>query len=151
MHLPKKCTSTNSKTLKRCCQSHGFWANCMLWWPVGSLGVGTTIHMSSLSSIVDLLDLLLLYTKSWANLLAIVNLVLVEWFLVWNQELKLCTLIHLLLNPMLGSWTWKIVDDNFHLAVDGQSQWCSLIPIAQPCDNVYNNHKWCHCNDACHC
>jgi superfamily II DNA helicase RecQ len=24
---------------------------------------------------------------------------------------------------------------NLHLAIDGQSQWCSLIPAAQPCDN----------------
>jgi hypothetical protein len=40
---------------------------------------------------------------------------------------------------------------NLHLTFDGQSQWCSLIPIAQLCDNVYNNHKWCHYNHTCHC
>jgi hypothetical protein len=33
-------------------------------WPIRSLGVGTTIHLSSSSFIMDLLDLLLLSTKS---------------------------------------------------------------------------------------
>jgi hypothetical protein len=66
------------KTLKSCSYSHGFLVKCVLWWPLGSLGVGTTIHLLGLSSIVDILDLLLFYTKSWANWLMMVNLVLAK-------------------------------------------------------------------------
>jgi hypothetical protein len=66
------------KTLRRCSYNHGFWAKRVLWWPLGSLGVGAIIHMSGLLFIVDLLDLLLLYTKSQADLLVTVNLVLVN-------------------------------------------------------------------------
>jgi superfamily II DNA helicase RecQ len=48
---------------------------------------------------------------------------------------------------------------NLHLVVDGQSQRCSLIPAAQPCDTVYNNREWCRnnprppplANDECTC
>ncbi len=39
---------------------------------------GTTIHLLGLSSIVDLLNILLLYTKSRVNLLVMVNLVVAE-------------------------------------------------------------------------
>ncbi len=37
---------------------------------------------------MDLLDLLLFYTKSRGNLLVMVNLVLARWFLMWNLKLK---------------------------------------------------------------
>jgi hypothetical protein len=66
------------KTLRRCSYSHGSWVKRVLWWPLGSLGVGTTIHLLGLSFIVDLLDLLLLYTKSRTDLFVMVNLVLAE-------------------------------------------------------------------------
>jgi hypothetical protein len=66
------------KTLRRRSYNHGSRAKLGLWWPPGSLGVGTTTHRSGSSFTVDLLGLLLLYTKSWADLLATVNLVLVE-------------------------------------------------------------------------
>jgi hypothetical protein len=66
------------KTLRRCSYSHGSWVKRVLWWPLGSLGVGTTIHLLGLSFIMDLLDLLLLYTKSRADLFVMVNLVLAE-------------------------------------------------------------------------
>jgi superfamily II DNA helicase RecQ len=36
---------------------------------------------------------------------------------------------------------------NLHLAVDGQSQRCSLIPAAQPCDN----RERCQSNPPCYC
>jgi hypothetical protein len=98
------------RTLKRHSCSHGYRAKPVLWWPPGSLGVGTTIHSSGSSFIVDLLDLLLFFTKSRADSLVTADLVLVEWFLVRDLELKLCTSIHPSLNPMLRSWTWRIVD-----------------------------------------
>jgi hypothetical protein len=66
------------KTLRRCSYSHGSWVKRVLWWPLGSLGVGTTIHLLGLSFIVDLLDLLLLYTKSRTDLFVMVNLVLAK-------------------------------------------------------------------------
>jgi hypothetical protein len=45
---------------------------------IGVIGVGTTIHLPSLLIIIVLLNLLLLYTKNHADLLMIVNLVLVK-------------------------------------------------------------------------
>ncbi len=66
------------KILRRYNYNHGFQAKLMLWWSLGSLGVGITIHLSGLLIITVLLYLLLFYTKSQADLLTKVNLVLAK-------------------------------------------------------------------------
>jgi hypothetical protein len=66
------------RTLRRRSCSHGSQAKPVLWWPPGSLGVGTTIHPSGSSFIMDLLDLLLPFTKSRADSLVKADLVSAE-------------------------------------------------------------------------
>jgi hypothetical protein len=85
---------------------------------------------------MDLLDLLLFYTKSQADMLMTVKLVLEEWFLVRNLELKVMHIDSSFIEPNI----WIIDMENcwwhtLHLAIDRQSQWHSLIPGAQPCNN----------------
>jgi hypothetical protein len=121
------------KTLKRCSYSRGFLAKRMLWWPWGSLGVGTTIHLSSLSFIVDLLDLLLLYTKSWVDLLMMVPSISRMIFSM-KSKAEAMHIYSSFAKP--NAWIMENCQrHNLHLTVDGQSQWCNLIPATQPCDN----------------
>jgi hypothetical protein len=51
----------------------------------------------------------------------------------------------------IGPNAWNMDIENYrchnlHLDVDGQSQWCSLIPVARPCDNCLRQSRRCHCN-----
>jgi hypothetical protein len=133
------------RMLRRYSYSHGFRAKRVLWWPLGSLAVGTIIRPSGSSFIVDLLDLLLLCTKSRANSLVTTDLISTKWFQVQNLEPKLCTSILPSLNPTFGSWTRKIIDGTIFI-------WLWMVnpngaASFQPHDLttiVYGNHKRCH-------
>jgi hypothetical protein len=116
--------------------SHGFQTKCVLWWPLGSLGVDTTIHLLNLSFFMDLLDLLLLYTKrsSWVvhdGQHGISRMISSTKSRVEAMHIDSSFIKPNVWNMDMENHRWH----NLHLLVDGQSQWWSLIPVRQPCDN----------------
>jgi hypothetical protein len=119
----------------------------VLWWPSRSSAMGTTIHSSGSSFIVDFFNLLSLYIKSRDDSFVTANLVLAEWFQVRNLEPKLCTSIPPLLNPTFGSWTWRIVDGTIFIwSWMVNPNGAAWFRPHNPATTVFDNHEWCHNN-----
>ncbi|CAK9861267.1 unnamed protein product [Sphagnum jensenii] len=109
-------------------------AKCVSWWPLGSSGVGTTICPLGSSFIVDLFDLLLLFTKSRLARDGQPRMSKVIYSAKSRAEALHIDLSFAEPNVWITD-AENYQRHNLHLVVDGQSQWCSLIPAAQPCDN----------------
>jgi hypothetical protein len=142
----------STRMLRRRSYSLGSRAKLVLWWPLGSSAVGTTIHPSGSSFIVDLSDLSLLCTKSRADSLVMANLVSTEWSRVRSLERKLCTSIPPSLNPTFGSWTRRIVDDTIFIWLwmvnPNGAAW---FRPHNPATTVFGNHERCHSNPPRRC
>jgi len=137
----------STRTLRRHNCSRGSWAKRASWWPSGSSAAGTTIRPLGSSFIADLLNLLLLYTKSQADSLVMVDRVSTKWFLARNLEPKLCTSIPLSPNPMFGSWTRKIVDGTIFIWLwTANPNGAAWFPPHNLATTVCGNREQCHNN-----